>query len=151
VCHVLHALGDVASCQESSSEEGVVAVRVVRLGEPREAGEELRIGTVRRPPRGVPKEEFASRDFYDTWLPELSPSQELVNLAHQARSDSDWRAFFGHYRKEMSTPEARHLLDLVVAVSRTTEVAVGCYCEDEVHCHRRELRRLLEEHGAEVR
>lgn len=127
-----------------------MAVRIVRLGEPRAEGEGLRIGTVRRPPRGVPKEEFAARDFYDTWLPELSPSQELVSRAMAAETDKEWQAFVRAYRKEMATPGARHLLELVAALSHRTDVAVGCYCEDEARCHRSVLRELLAEHGADV-
>ena len=127
-----------------------MAVRIVRLGEPRGDGEGLRIGTVRRPPRGVPREEFAARDFYDTWLPELSPSQELVSQALAAETDKEWRAFVRAYRKEMATPAARHLLELLAALSQRTDVSVGCYCEDESRCHRSVLRELLAEHGAEV-
>jgi uncharacterized protein YeaO (DUF488 family) len=127
-----------------------MAVRIVRLGEPRGDGEGLRIGTVRRPPRGVPREEFAARDFYDTWLPELSPSQELVSQALTAETDKEWQAFVRAYRKEMATPAARHLLELLAALSQRTDVSVGCYCEDESRCHRSVLRELLAEHGAEV-
>jgi len=127
-----------------------MAVRIVRLGELRGDGEGLRIGTVRRPPRGVPREEFAARDFYDTWLPELSPSQELVSQALAAETDKEWQAFVRAYRKEMATPAARHLLELLAALSLRTDVSVGCYCEDESRCHRSVLRELLAEHGAEV-
>jgi len=127
-----------------------MTVRVVRLGTPREPGEGLRIGTVRRPPRGVPREEFASRDFYDTWLPELAPSQELVTQALAARTDAEWATFTRRYRKEMSTPAARHLLDLLATLSHTTSFSVGCYCEDERRCHRSTLRELLAEHGADL-
>lgn len=127
-----------------------MAVRIVRLGEPRTEGEGLRIGTVRRPPRGVPKEEFAARDFYDTWLPELSPSQELVSQAMAAQTDKEWQAFVRAYRKEMGTPAARHLLELLAELSHRTDIAVGCYCEDENRCHRSVLRELLAEHGADV-
>jgi uncharacterized protein YeaO (DUF488 family) len=127
-----------------------MAVRIVRLGEPRTEGEGLRIGTVRRPPRGVPKEEFAARDFYDTWLPELSPSQELVSQAMAAQADKEWQAFVRAYRKEMGTPAARHLLELLAELSHRTDIAVGCYCEDENRCHRSVLRELLAEHGADV-
>ena len=127
-----------------------MAVRIVRLGEPRTEGEGLRIGTVRRPPRGVPKEEFAARDFYDTWLPELSPSQELVSQAMAAHTDKEWQAFRRAYRKEMGTPSARHLLELLAELSHRTDLAVGCYCEDENRCHRSVLRELLAEHGADV-
>ena len=127
-----------------------MTVRVVRLGTPREPGEGLRIGTVRRPPRGVPREEFASRDFYDTWLPELAPSQELVTQALAARTDAEWATFTRRYRKEMLTPAARHLLDLLATLSHTTSFSVGCYCEDERRCHRSTLRELLAEHGADL-
>jgi uncharacterized protein YeaO (DUF488 family) len=127
-----------------------MAVRIVRLGDPRTEGEGLRIGTVRRPPRGVPKEEFAARDFYDTWLPELSPSQDLVSRAMAAQTDKEWQAFMRAYRKEMATPAARHLLELLAELSHRTDIAVGCYCEDENRCHRSVLRELLAEHGADV-
>jgi uncharacterized protein YeaO (DUF488 family) len=125
-------------------------VHVVRLGSPRRPDEGLRLGTVRRPPRGVPRTEFAIRDFYDTWLPELAPSQELVTRALAAQTDAEWSAFVRAYRKEMSAPAARHLLDLVARLSHTTALAVGCYCADETRCHRSVLRELLAERGAEV-
>ena len=127
-----------------------MSLRVVRLGAPREPGEGVRIGTVRRPPRGVPKTEFASRDFYDTWLPELAPSAELVSFALAAETDAEWAVFTRRYRKEMSTPGARHLLDLLVTLSHTSAVSVGCYCEDETRCHRSVLRELLAEFGADL-
>ena len=127
-----------------------MALRVVRLGSPRGLDEGLRIGTVRRPPRGVPKEEFALRDYYDAWLPELAPSAELVSFALTAETDTQWSIFTRRYRKEMSTPAARHLLALLAELSRTTSMAVGCYCEDESRCHRSVLRELLAEHGADV-
>ena len=125
-------------------------IRVVRLGSPRLPEEGLRIGTVRRPPRGVPKTEFAARDFYDTWLPELAPSQDLVTRALSAESDAEWAAFVRAYRKEMSQPGARHLLDLLANLSHTSSCAVGCYCRDEARCHRSVLRELLAERGAEL-
>ena len=128
-----------------------MAIRVVQLGSPRAPGEGLRIGTVRRPPRGVPKAEFASRDFYDVWLPEAAPSEELVKLAHSAASDRDWSAFKRRYRAEMGQPDRARLLDLLVALSRRTDLSVGCYCEDESRCHRSVLRDLLAERGAEIR
>ena len=128
-----------------------MACRVVRLGSPRARGEGIRIGTVRRPPRGVPKRDFARRGYYDVWLPELAPSAELVKLALAARTDTQWQAFARRYRKEMSRPEASHLLDLLAALSSTTDFSVGCYCEDESRCHRSELDRLLTERGAEMR
>ena len=127
-----------------------MAIRVVRLGGPRAAGEGLRLGTVRRPPRGVPKAEHASRDFYDAWLPELAPSEELVKEAQQAVDERAWRAFERRYRAEMKRPEASRLLDLLAALSHQTNLSVGCYCEDESHCHRSVLRELLCEHGAEM-
>ena len=117
---------------------------------PRGRGEGVRLGTVRRPPRGVPKDEFATRDYYDAWLPELAPSQELVTQALAARTDREWAAFVRAYRKEMATPQARHLLDLLAAWSHTGDLAVGCYCEDEDRCHRSVLRELLADHGAEL-
>ncbi len=125
-------------------------VHVVRLGTPRLREEGLRIGTVRRPPRGVPKADFASRNFYDVWLPELAPSEELVGLALAARDDRQWRAFVKRYRAEMSRPEKSRLLDVLAALSRQTSFSVGCYCADEHRCHRSVLRELLGEHGASV-
>jgi len=125
-------------------------LRVVRLGSPRTPDEGLRIGTVRRPPRGVPKDEFASRDFYDAWLPELAPSAELVSFALAAEDDSEWATFTRRYRKEMSTPASRHLLGLLAALSHTSSLAFGCYCEDESRCHRSVLRELLADLGADL-
>jgi len=125
-----------------------MAIRVVRLGSRRAKGEGLRLGTVRRPPRGVPKTEFASRDFYDVWLPDLAPSEALVNQARRASDERSWRAFMRRYRAEMKRPEAARLLALLAAFSRTTNFSVGCYCEDESRCHRSVLRDLLREHGA---
>ncbi|MFN7925212.1 MAG: DUF488 family protein [Bryobacteraceae bacterium] len=123
-------------------------VRIVRLGSPRAEGEGLRIGTVRRPPRGVPKTEFAKRDFYDVWLPMLSPSAELVQEALEARTGEEREAFRKKYRKEMSAPDASRALDLLAALSHQTDFSVGCYCQDEEYCHRRVLRELLTERGA---
>ena len=128
-----------------------MAIHVVRLGTPRMPGEGLRIGTVRRPPRGVPKAEFASRDFYDVWMPEASPSEALVKQAQAAESDKDWAAFKKKYRSEMAQPDRARLLDLLAALSHRTNLAVGCYCEDEAHCHRSVLRELLAERGALIR
>jgi len=125
-----------------------MAIRVVRLGTPRSEGEGLRLGTVRRPPRGVPKSEYASRGFYDVWLPELAPSDALVKQAQQAADDRAWRAFERRYRAEMKRPEAARLLDLLAAFSHDTDFSVGCYCADESRCHRSILRALLAEHGA---
>jgi uncharacterized protein YeaO (DUF488 family) len=127
-----------------------MAVRVVRLGSPRGPGEGLRVGTVRRPPRGVPKTEYGSRDFYDVWLPELAPSEGLVKRAQAATDERGWRSFARRYRSEMKRPEAARLLDLLAALSRQTSFSVGCYCEDETRCHRSLLKELLSEHGAKV-
>jgi uncharacterized protein YeaO (DUF488 family) len=127
-----------------------MTVRVVRLGSPRTPGEGLRLGTVRRPPRGVPKAEFASRDFYDVWLPELAPSEALLKEGQAAADEGSWRGFVRKYRAEMKRPEAAHLLDLLSALSHQTSLSVGCYCADETHCHRSVLEKLLREHGAEL-
>ena len=125
-------------------------IRTVRLGSPRTPGEGVRLGTVRRPPRGVPKSEHASRDFYDAWLPELAPSEALVKDAQHADDDRAWRRFVQRYRAEMKRPEAARLLTLLAALSHQTNLAVGCYCADESHCHRSVLRELLREHGADL-
>lgn len=125
-----------------------MAIRVVRLGQPRSPGEGIRLGTVRRPPRGVPKSEFARRDFYDLWLPELAPSAPVVSWAlADPWTPVRWRRYERIYLKEMAAPAARHLIDLLVAMSRTTNFAVGCYCEDAGHCHRSLLGRLLADAG----
>jgi uncharacterized protein YeaO (DUF488 family) len=128
-----------------------MAIRIVRLGTERAKGEGLRIGTVRRPPRGVPKSQFAARNFYDVWLPQLSPSAELVKLALGAKGEREWKAFVKGYRREMSEPDAARLLELLAALSKSSAFSVGCYCEDETRCHRSVLRALLREHGATVR
>lgn len=127
-----------------------MSVRVVRLGSPRAPDEGLRIGTVRRPPRGVPKAEFAAQDWYDVWFPNLSPSAETVKLAQAAQTPAQWAAFRKKYRAEMKDTEAVHALDLLAALSQHTNFSVGCYCEDEEHCHRSALRELLKEHGAKM-
>jgi uncharacterized protein YeaO (DUF488 family) len=127
-----------------------MSIRVVRLGSKREQNEGLRIGTVRRPPRGVRKEELASGNWYDVWLPQLSPSANLVKQAQGATSPRDWEKFVRKYRSEMSAPETARLLGLLAALSRQTDFSVGCYCADESRCHRSILRELLREHGAEV-
>src|SRR4051812_34405579 len=121
-----------------------MAIRVVRLGSERTKGEGLRIGTVRRPPRGVPKSDFATRNFYDVWLPQLSPSAELVARALAARTAREWSGFVKAYRREMNEPDAARLLDLLAAMSASTAFSVGCYCVDEARCHRSVLRALLE-------
>ena len=125
-----------------------MAIRVVRLGTARVPGEGLRLGTVRRPPRGVRKAEYSSRNYYDLWLPALSPSAEAVTQALSARLDSDWKRFVRRYRREMAESSARALLDLLAALSHQTNFSVGCYCADESRCHRSVLRELLCEHGA---
>ena len=125
-----------------------MTLRIVRLGSPRTADEGTRIGTVRRPPRGVPKAEFASRDFYDVWFPNLAPSLETMKLGQAAETPADWAAFTKKYRAEMSAPEAQHALALLATLSAQTNFSVGCYCEDETRCHRSVLRALLAEKGA---
>jgi uncharacterized protein YeaO (DUF488 family) len=124
-------------------------VRIVRLGTPREKGEGLRIGTVRRPPRGVPKSEFARRDFYDVWLPNLAPTQDLVKEALAARDEKAWAAFARKYRAEMREPAAERVIELLAALSHTAAFSVGCYCENENRCHRSILRQLLADRGAD--
>jgi uncharacterized protein YeaO (DUF488 family) len=126
-------------------------IRIVRLGSPRIPGEGPRLGTVRRPPRGVPKREFASRNYYDVWLPELSASADLVSWALSAPwTDARWRRYRTRYHKQMREPQARHLIELLAALSKETSVSVGCYCEDRSRCHRSLLAELLREAGAVV-
>jgi uncharacterized protein YeaO (DUF488 family) len=125
-----------------------MAIRIVRLGGARERGEGLRLGTVRHPPRGVPKDEHASRNFYDVWVPELAPSAALVKRGQTAGTERVWSTFVKQYRREMAAPEQVHLLRLLAALSATTDFSVGCYCADEARCHRSVLRKLLAEHGA---
>ena len=125
-------------------------IRIVQLGTPRAPGEGLRLGTVRRPPRGVPREEFASRDYYDTWLPNLAPSADLMAEGRAASTDKEWAAFKRKYQAEMNQPDASRVLDLLAALSHQTAFAVGCYCEDEQHCHRSVLRELLAQRGAAI-
>jgi uncharacterized protein YeaO (DUF488 family) len=127
-----------------------MAVRIVRLGTPRAKGEGPRLGTVRRPPRGVPKSEFAKRDFYDTWFPALAPSVETMKLGLAAETDAQWSRFEKKYRAEMGKPEASHALELLALLSQHTDFSVGCYCEDESRCHRSVLRALLAAKGAKV-
>lgn len=127
-----------------------MSVRVVRLGSPRLPGEGTRIGTVRRPPRGVPKEEFASRDYYDVWFPNLAPSADAVKMAQSAETAGEWARFEKRYRAEMKEAFPRRELELLAALSHDADFSVGCYCEDEARCHRSELRTLLEEAGAVV-
>jgi uncharacterized protein YeaO (DUF488 family) len=127
-----------------------MAVRIIRLGSPRARGEGTRIGTVRRPPRGVPKAEFASRDWYDVWFPNLAPSLETMKLGQAAKTPAEWAAFARKYRSEMATPDNSHAIELLAALSRRCDFSVGCYCEDEARCHRSVLRELLVEKGALV-
>jgi uncharacterized protein YeaO (DUF488 family) len=127
-----------------------MTVRIVRLGSPRAKDEGTRIGTVRRPPRGVPKSQFAARDFYDVWFPNLAPSVETMKLGQHAATEKDWVAFARRYRAEMAAPEASRTLDVLAALSKHADFSVGCYCEDESRCHRSILRGLLAERGAKV-
>jgi uncharacterized protein YeaO (DUF488 family) len=127
-----------------------VAIKITQLGTPRSPGEGLRLGTVRRPPRGVPKTEFASRNYYDVWLPEVAPSEPLVKAAQRATDAKSWNAFVKRYRGEMKRPEASRLLDLLAALSHQTNLSIGCYCENENRCHRSVLRTLLAERNAEL-
>jgi uncharacterized protein YeaO (DUF488 family) len=127
-----------------------MTLRIVRLGTPRAAGEGLRIGTVRRPPRGVPKARFAAEDWYDVWYPVLAPSVATMKLAQRARTAREWAAFARRYRREMAEPAASRTLDLLAALSQGADFSVGCYCEDEARCHRSVLRGLLARHGANL-
>jgi uncharacterized protein YeaO (DUF488 family) len=127
-----------------------MSIHIVRLGSPRSPGEGTRIGTVRRPPRGVPKADFASQNWYDVWFPTLAPSVETMKLGLAAATPGQWRVFSRKYLAEMATPPARDALALLAALSRSADFSVGCYCEDEMRCHRSLLRRLLVEHGADV-
>ncbi|MGA8033905.1 MAG: DUF488 family protein [Casimicrobiaceae bacterium] len=125
-----------------------MAVRIVRLGSARASDEGTRIGTVRRPPRGVPKSAFASQNWYDVWFPNLAPSAETVKLAQAAGTPAQWAAFKRKYRSEMAVPDAARCLDLLAALSHHANFSVGCYCEHEDRCHRSVLRELLRERGA---
>jgi uncharacterized protein YeaO (DUF488 family) len=127
-----------------------MAIRIVRLGSGRFPNEGLRIGTVRRPPRGVPKSKFSSGNWYDVWLPNLAPAAETVKLALAAENERQWAAFVKRYRRETASPENSRVLDLLAALSQQTDFSVGCYCEEESRCHRSVLRQLLAERGAEV-
>ena len=125
-----------------------MAIRIVRLGSARSADEGTRIGTVRRPPRGVPKAEFASRNWYDVWFPNLAPSVKTMKLGHAAETPAQWAAFARKYRAEMAAPENTRAIELLATLSHQTNFSVGCYCENEAHCHRSVLRKLLLEKGA---
>lgn len=128
-----------------------MAIRIVRLGSDRASGEGLRIGTVRRPPRGVPKTEYASQNWYDVWFPILAPSPKTVTMAQHAKTERDWSIFAKRYRAEMGTPDSSRTLDLLAALSHYANFSVGCYCVDESHCHRSVLRELLRERGARLK
>jgi len=125
-------------------------VRIVRLGDDRSPNEGLRIGTVRRPPRGIPKSDYAARNFYDVWLPNLAPSEILLKQALGARSERDWKVFVRKYRAEMKAPDASRVLDMLAALSHQTNFSVGCYCPEESRCHRSVLRELLLERDAKI-
>jgi uncharacterized protein YeaO (DUF488 family) len=127
-----------------------MSVRIVRLGSPRSPREGIRIGTVRRPPRGVPKSEFAKQHWYDVWFPNLAPSVETMKLGQGATTPAQWAAFARTYKAEMASPEAKHDLELLAALSHATNFSVGCYCADETRCHRSILKQLLIENGAKV-
>lgn len=127
-----------------------MSVRIVRLGTPRRRGEGLRIGTVRRPPRGVPKEQFSSGNWYDVWFPNLAPSVDTMKMALAAETPAEWARFVAKYKAEMAAPAPRHDLALLAELSHDTNFSVGCYCEDENHCHRSILRQLLIDNGATI-
>lgn len=127
-----------------------MVIRVVRLGSTRAEGEGARIGTVRRPPRGVPRSEFSAQHWYDVWFPNLAPSVETLKLGQAATTPAQWAAFVRKYRTGMSSPDASHCLELLATLSHGTNFSVGCYCENEAHCHRSVLRALLAEKGAVI-
>jgi uncharacterized protein YeaO (DUF488 family) len=132
------------------NKEVFMAVRVLRLGSDRVEGEGLRIGTVRRPPRGVPKTDYGPKNWYDVWFPNLSPGTETMKMGKNARTDREWLKFKNKYRAEMATPENSRILELLAALSHYTDFSVGCYCEDDARCHRSVLMKLLIEKGAKV-
>lgn len=127
-----------------------MAIRIIQLGSARAEGEGLRIGTVRRPPRGVPKSEFSRQNWYDVWFPNLAPSVETMKLAQQAETPAQWAAFTRKFKAEMAAPESAHSIALLAALSQQTNFSVGCYCDDESHCHRSILRELLAAAGAKI-
>lgn len=127
-----------------------MGIRIVRLGSERGRDEGLRLGTVRRPPRGVPKTQFAAQNWYDLWYPNLAPSVETMKLGQEAQTPAQWAAFMRRYRAEMAQPDASRSLDLLAALSHQTNLSLGCYCEDESRCHRSVLRALLQERGAKL-
>jgi uncharacterized protein YeaO (DUF488 family) len=125
-------------------------MRMIRLGSPRVEGEGIRIGTVRRPPRGVPRTEFASQDWYDVWFPNLAPSPQTMKLGQEAKTPAQWTAFTRKYRAEMATPENCRVIELLATLSHQSNFSLGCYCENEAHCHRSVLRELLTDKGAKM-
>ena len=127
-----------------------MSLRIVRLGSPRVEGEGTRIGAVRRPPRGVPKTEFAAQNWYDVWFPNLAPSPETIKQGQEAETPAEWAAFAKKYKSEMATPEHRRTIELLAVMSWQSDFSIGCYCEDETHCHRSVLRELLLEQGAKL-
>ena len=127
-----------------------MTLHIVRLGTDRKPGEGLRIGTVRRPPRGVPKSEYSSRNYYDTWLPNLSPSPELMKEGKSVQNDAEWSVFTRKYQKEMNQSETSKIIDLLAALSQQTNISIGCYCENENRCHRIVLKEILRERGADI-
>ena len=127
-----------------------MSIRIVRLGTARAANEGPRLGTVRRPPRGVPRAEFSRRDYYDVWFPVLAPSADLMKTAQAAKTPKEWVAFFRKFRTEMNSPASSQSLDLLAVMSQHADLSLGCYCEDESRCHRSQLRALLVERGAQV-
>lgn len=128
-----------------------MALRIIRLGSPRAKGEGLRIGTVRRPPRGVRKADYAAKDIYDVWFPNLAPSEALLKTVTPPLDAASWRGFSRRFTAEMKQPGARRALDLLAALSHHANFAIGCYCEDEARCHRSILRKLLEARGADIK
>ena len=128
-----------------------MTIQIVRLGTDRHKNEGLRIGTVRRPPRGVPKSEFASQNWYDIWLPNVAPTPELMKIGQAVETEKEWASFAKKYRSELSDPDKNRILDLLAALSHQTNISVGCYCENEARCHRSILRELLAERGAKLK
>lgn len=127
-----------------------MAIRIVRLGSEKHKKEGLRIGTVRRPPRGIPKTEYAAQNWYDVWLPNIAPTQELMKIGQAVNTEKDWISFARKYRSELKNPDKSRILDLLAALSHAADFSVGCYCENEARCHRSILRELLAERGAKI-
>ena len=127
-----------------------MTIRIVRLGTERHKKEGLRIGTVRRPPRGVPRSEYASQDWYDVWLPNVAPTPELMKIGQAAKTEKEWASFAKRYRSELTNPEKSRILDLLAALSDDSNISIGCYCEDESRCHRSVLREELVKRGAKI-